>query len=80
MKGIDKEPAFVWWVAYTMKKRNRMISVTNAKLRNKTHNYSVEIPRLVEHAYEIDSRDGTTFWRNAIKKEMANVIVAFDIL
>ena len=80
MRGIDKEPAFIWWVGYTIKKCDRMIAVINAKLRKKTHKYGIEIPRSVEHAYRIDKEDGSTFWRNAIKKEMTNVIVAFDIL
>jgi hypothetical protein len=33
-----------------------------------------------EEAYTIDEATGTTFWRNAIEKEMKNVCVAFDIL
>ena len=44
------------------------------------HKYRVEIPRDVEHAYEIDARNGNTLWRDALKKEMYNVRVAFEIL
>ena len=46
----------------------------------KTHKFGIEIPRSVEHAYRLDERNGNTYWRDAIKKEMTNVIVAFDIL
>ena len=28
---IDKEPAFAWWVPYTLKKRQRIISKVKAK-------------------------------------------------
>ena len=45
-----------------------------------THKYGIEIPRDVEHAHEIDARNGNTMWRDALKKEMYNVGVAFEIL
>ena len=45
-----------------------------------THKYGVEIPRDVKHAYEIDARNGNTLGRDALKKEMYNVRVAFEIL
>ena len=44
------------------------------------HKYGVEIPRDVEHSYEINARNGNTLWRDALKKEMYNVGVAFEIL
>ena len=44
------------------------------------HKYGVEIPRDVEHAHEIDARNGNTLWRDTLKKEMYNVGVAFEIL
>ena len=34
----------------------------------------------MEEALEIDRRTNTTFWGEAIKKEMQNVRIAFDIL
>ena len=79
-KGIDKEPAFAWWIPYTIRKRKNIISAVCARLKLKTHKFGIEIPRSVEHAYRLDERNGNTFWRDAIKKEMANVMVAFDML
>ena len=79
-KGLTKEPAFAWWVPFTLKKRNKIISAVNARLRKKTHKYGIEMPTSVEHAYRLDERNDNTFWRDAIKKEMCNVLVAFDIL
>ena len=50
------------------------------RIRKTTHKYGIEIPRDVEHVHEIDARNGNTLWRDALKKEMYNVGVAFEIL
>lgn len=34
----------------------------------------------MDEAYAIDSVTGTSFWRDAIEKEMRNLRVAFDVL
>eukprot|EP00804_Cyclotella_cryptica_P026575 CCRYP_014011-RA/>CCRYP_014011-RA protein AED:0.14 eAED:0.14 QI:0/0/0/1/0/0.25/4/0/793 len=61
------ELAFNWWVSWVLKKRDRMFSLVKCRSS-------------VEEAYVIDKATGTTFWRDAIKKETTNVRVAFDIL
>jgi hypothetical protein len=43
----------------------------------RTHKYVVELPKSVKQALAIDSQTGTTFWRDAIAKEMKNVMPAF---
>ena len=75
---IQGEPAFAWWVPYTMKKRNRIISKIKSKYGQKTHKYGVHMPKSVKEAYEIDKENGNTLWADAIKKEMANVGIAFS--
>ena len=35
--------------------------------------YRIQIPKTVEEAYAIDQTMGTTFWHDAIEKEMKNV-------
>jgi hypothetical protein len=42
--------------------------------------YGIELPHTVERALEIDKETGTTFWRDALEKEMKAVMVAFKIL
>jgi hypothetical protein len=79
-KGIDDEPAFCWWVPYTLRKRDTVISAVKARVKRVTHKYGIEIPRTVEEAYKLDAKNGNTFWRDAIEKEMSNLKVAFDIL
>jgi hypothetical protein len=44
----------------------------------KSHKYGVELPKTVAEALAIDRKTGTTFWLDAIEKEMKNVMVAFE--
>lgn len=75
---IDKEPAFAWWVPFTIKKKKRYISKIKSKYWQRTHKYGVEIPKSVAHALELDQKNGDTQWWDAIMKEMANVRIAFQ--
>ena len=79
-RGIQDEPAFAWWVPYTLRKRDVIISSVKARVRRTTHKYGFEVPRNLKHAYEIDTKNGNDFWRKAIEKEMHNVGIAFEIL
>ena len=45
-----------------------------------TQKFGIEIPKTVKRALEIDGETGTTFWQDAIKKEMGTVMKAFEIL
>ena len=77
---IDDEPAFAWWVLYTLKKRERIISKLKSKYWQTTHKYGIRIPKNVEEAYEIDKENGNTLWTDSIAQEMKNVRVAFELL
>ena len=79
-RGIDEEPAFAYWVPYTLRKRDRIISAAVAGLKQITHKYGIQIPRSIQESFDIDARNGNTFWRDALEKEMKNLKVAFDIL
>ena len=79
-RGLEKEPAFAWWVPYTLKKRDRIIASINSRVRKRSHKYGIEIPTSIEHAKEIDKRNGNTHWQDAVAKEMYNVSVAFKIM
>jgi hypothetical protein len=76
---IAEEPAFAWWVPYTLKKRDRIIKAVKSRYYHTTHKFGIEIPRTIKEALEIDRKTNTTFWRDAIEKEMRNVNSAFDI-
>eukprot|EP00804_Cyclotella_cryptica_P022264 CCRYP_020542-RA/>CCRYP_020542-RA protein AED:0.22 eAED:-0.25 QI:0/0/0/0.5/1/1/2/0/420 len=80
---IADKPSFNWWVNLVLKKRDRIISLVkrrSARYHKRTHKYGIELPKTVEEAYAIDRATGTTFWHDAIEKEMKNVRVAFDVL
>ena len=79
-RGISNEPAFAWWAPYTLRKREVILAAVKNQIRRTTHKYGIEITRDAEHAHEIDARNGNTLWRDALKKEMYNVRVTFEIL
>ena len=77
---LEKEPAFAWWVPHVIKKRNKIISAVASRVRIKNRKYGMRIPTSITEAYEIDKENDNTWWRDAIKREMENVSVAFEIL
>ena len=79
-RGIDGEPAFSWWVPYTLRKRDVILSAVKARVRQTTHKYGIETPTSVEQAYELDRKNGNDLWSKAIDKEMTNAGVAFEVL
>lgn len=79
-RGIDDKAAFKWWVPFVLRKRDRIISAVTSRVIKNSHKYGVEIPRTIEEAYKLDEKNGNSFWRDAINREMENLKVAFDIL
>jgi len=76
---IDDEPAFAWWINYTLKKRERIIKKLKTKYWDRSHKFGIRIPKSVEEALEIDKQNGDTYWKDAIEKEMKNVKIAFEL-
>jgi Reverse transcriptase (RNA-dependent DNA polymerase) len=79
-KRINKEPAFVWWVPYTLNKRDHIIAAVASCYHKRTHKYGFCVPKTVQEAIMIDCENGNTLWQDAIKKEMSAVGIAFCIL
>ena len=44
-----------------------------------THKYGLEVPRNINHAYELDKRNNNTLWSEVINNKMTNVRVAFEV-
>ncbi len=57
-----------------------LVKRQSTRYHNHTHKFGSELPKSVDEAYAIDATTGTTFWRDAIEKEMKNVRVAFNVL
>ena len=79
-RRIDTEPAFVWWVSHTLKKRDVIVSSVKSRIRRTTHKYGQEVPSSLTHAKTIDLANGNSLWHEAIEKEMMNVGIAFEVL
>ena len=78
--GIDTEPAFAWWVPFTLKRRNRIIAAVNKRYHERTHKFGIEIPKTYDDCIRIDRENGNTLWQDAIRKEMSKVRIAFEIM
>ena len=76
--NLQTEAAFAWWVPYVQRKKRIIIKKLKSKYWQKTHKYGIRIPKTVEEARMIDEENGNWLWRDAIRMEMANVMMAFD--
>ncbi len=81
--SIDHEPVFNWWVPYTLKKCDRIISMVwkrSARYLKRTHKFRFEMPNTIAKEKDLDQRNGNNLWTNVIAKEMKVVQKAFKIL
>jgi hypothetical protein len=75
---IDKEPAFDWWVRDTLKRKKRLIKLSQSRHARTGFKFGIKLPRSIKQALEFDKENGNTFWYDAIQKELKNVRVAFE--
>ncbi len=76
---LVSEPAFQWWVPYTLKKRDCIIKSIKKQYFQKIERFGLELPKSVERALEIDQETNTRFWQNAIQKKVGTVLPALEI-
>ena len=79
-RGIEKEPAFTWWVPYTLRKHDIIVSSVSSRVRRCLHKYGIEVPKLIVSSKNIDERNGYDFRDTAINKKMTNIGIDFSIL
>jgi hypothetical protein len=79
-RNLIDEPAFIWWVPYTLRKKDNIIAAIKSRVKVNTHKYGIEVPRNMIHAKELDAKNNNTLWIDAWKKEMSNVSIAFEFL
>jgi hypothetical protein len=79
-RGIADEPAFDGWEPHTLRRRNAILSAVKARVRKKTHNWGIEVLICLVRAKELDRINGNTLRMDALKLEMHNVEVAFEVL
>ena len=64
--NLTHEPAFSWWVKFTLKQRDRIIKTIKTRYQCKWQKYGIKIPKTVQCALEIDEETGTDFWHKAL--------------
>jgi hypothetical protein len=79
-RGIDDEVAFAYWVPYTLRKRDVIISTIKSRLKRTSHKYGIEVPTSIKHSAELDEANGNHLWKDSLSKEMHNVGIAFSVL
>ena len=57
-EGIDEEPAFKWWVPYTLQKKHQIISAIKTQARKVSHKYRVQLLTSVEDAKRLGAENG----------------------
>ena len=67
---LVQSPAFKWWVPHTLRKRDQIIAKVQHRLVSKKYKYGHVVPSSVKEAYDLDTNNGNTRWRDAIAKEM----------
>jgi hypothetical protein len=76
--GVSDEPAFAWWVPFTIQKRNQITSKVKSKYWIRTHKFGIKIPKNVAEAKAFDLENGNTMWWDAICKEFAERSSSFE--
>ena len=77
---IDSEPAFAWWVNHTLKKRTRIINKLWVQTHKQSMKFGVTIPTNCDEAVRLNRENKNNLWEQAIKKELKNVKIAFQLL
>ena len=44
-QGLHDEPAFLWWVPYTLKRCARILAAVNKHYHKCTHKFGIEVPK-----------------------------------
>jgi Reverse transcriptase (RNA-dependent DNA polymerase) len=76
-RDIINEKSFSWWAPKALRKRDSCLSKVKTRYWKRTHKFGIEMPKSVKDALTLDAQAGTTLWRDAIAKEMKNVMPAF---
>lgn len=63
-----------------LKKRQRIIAKIKTRYFRKEQKFGIPLPKTVQEALQFDRESGTTYWFDAIKKEMGVILPAVKIL
>eukprot|EP00957_Ditylum_brightwellii_P002176 167067-Ditylum_brightwellii.AAC.2 len=76
---LDDKATLQWWVPYTLRKHDQIISAIKSRVRKISVKYGINVPRNVEEATLFDRENGNTLWQDAIDLEMHTILPVFDV-
>ena len=77
-QGIDHEPAFAWWVPYTLNRSETITKAVNTQRLKRTHKFGTRLPKMVKEAFDISRENGNKLWEESM--EINAIRLAFKIL
>lgn len=77
-RKINDTPAFGWWVPYTLKKRDRIITVVMSWITKTTHKYGIEVPSGMETTCGV--RHWRRRWRTSRLLGVCCILIYFMVL
>jgi hypothetical protein len=63
-----------------LKKRSRIIAAVTKRYHKRNHKFGIEVPKSWDDCNRLDKENDNTIWQDAVRKEMKNVRIAFQIL
>jgi hypothetical protein len=63
-----------------LKKRSHTIASVTKRYHKRTHKFGIEVPASWDDCVRLDKKNGNTSWQDAVRKEMNNVQIAFQML
>jgi len=60
VQPIDGEPAFAWWVPYTLRKRNWIIAAVSKQYIKRTHKFGIKVLKTIKRVLGIDEENGNS--------------------
>ena len=59
--SLEDEPAFCWWLPYTLRKRDAILSSIKTRVRKINMKYGIKVPRNLQQAITFDAESGNAF-------------------
>ena len=72
--NIADEPAFKWWVPYTMRKADAIAKVVIKRLRATRTKFGLKILSSLEECKEFDKENGNTYWILSLPAVCSNLL------
>ena len=71
---------FQWWVSYTLKKIDAIISSVKARLMNNSIKYGIKVLRNVQEVKRFNMENINTSWQDDIDFEVATIMPTIDLI